>query len=104
MQEQIALYHNVPCTGDLKCVDAAVSAKRRAFTELTQGTNALVNLRGAFAAAFFDLDDDGTNDILVLAESDAPASSVTRNITALFNNYDNDAYFLKMIGRSRGTV
>lgn len=84
----------------MKCVDVAVSAKRRSFIELTHGTNALVSIHGAFAAAFFDLDDDGTNDILVLAESDAPASSVTRNITALFNNYDNDAYFLKMIGMS----
>lgn len=100
----MALYHNVPCTGDLKCVDAAVSAGRRAFTELTQGTSALVNLRGAFAAAFFDLDDDGTNDIVVLAESNAAASSVTRNITALFNNYDNDAYFLKMIGTSARSI
>lgn len=44
-----------------------------------------------YAASFFDLDEDGVEDIFVLAQQPL-------RIIGLFNNIQNDAFFLKAVG------
>lgn len=44
-----------------------------------------------YTAAFFDFDEDGVSDIFVLAEN-------PNRIIAIYNNFENDAFFLKALG------
>jgi len=88
----IQLWVNVECSSNrAECTNAAIQAKRRTFSLVVTGVDAL-NIRGGFAATFFDLDEDGTNDLFVLSETNG-----TQSIHAVYNNFDNDAYFLKTL-------
>lgn len=44
-----------------------------------------------YAAAFFDLDEDGVVDMFVLADNPP-------RIETVYNNFENDAFFLKTLG------
>jgi integrin alpha FG-GAP repeat containing protein 1 len=64
---------------------------RRKFQLQSEGTTELKSITDAYASAFVDLDEDGNLDLLVLREN-APY------VQAIFNNFQNDAYFLKAVG------
>lgn len=94
----IELWENVPCTESL-CGPEATSSNRRTFQQMTNGVNALSDVKGSYVAAFFDFDEDGVLDILTLSEKVSEKdSSVTPTINAVFNNFFNDAFFLKTMG------
>jgi hypothetical protein len=54
------------------------------------GVDALTAVADAERGGFFDLDEDGVIDIVL--------SSADGTVRALLNNYDRDAYFLKVLG------
>jgi len=64
---------------------------RRGFTKVDGGVDDLEEIPYAFAAAFFDLDEDGMLDIFVLADNPP-------RIETVYNNFENDAFFLKTLG------
>jgi len=91
---------NVACDTD-SCGAAATSSNRRTFNKVAEGQDDLVKIENAFAGTFFDLDENGVLDILVNSYSgslQAGAMNSTFNISAIFNNYQFDAYFLKALG------
>jgi len=64
---------------------------KRSYQRVTDGVSVLTNIASAYAAAFFDFDENGNLDILVL--SDSPLQ-----VQAVYNNFVNDAFFLKAMG------
>lgn len=86
---RVSLLRNVPCT-DQACTRAATRAKRRTFERVSVGVDALTAVADAERGGFFDLDEDGVIDIVL--------SSADGTVRALLNNYDRDAYFLKVLG------
>ncbi len=116
----ITLWRNVPCTVEL-CGHEATKRRRRTFAHVIgDELSSLHQIRSPFAAAFFDLDESGRADLIVLsdphrvtqtpkkprssqslkeakAEDDfRPATSSA--ISLLFSNLYNDAFFLKTLG------
>ncbi|RHZ82632.1 hypothetical protein Glove_106g45 [Diversispora epigaea] len=75
------------------CYQAAVTAKRREFKQVSDGASALSDISDAKSATFYDLDEDGTLDILVLKSDSGSA----RKIQMIANNYFVDAFFLKAL-------
>jgi len=71
--------------------NAPSSTGRRTFTKVTDGTDDLLQIPNAYAGAFFDLDEDGVVDMLVLADNPP-------RIETVYNNFENDAFFLKALG------
>lgn len=91
---RVELWENVPCTSD-RCSADAVTAERRTFRQMLPSlTSDLLAMTGAFVGAPFDLDETGRLDIILLSVSNDSSFSVG----ALFNNFFNDAYFLKTLG------
>ncbi|KAF9438400.1 hypothetical protein BGZ76_008180 [Entomortierella beljakovae] len=78
------------------CLPSAVAAKRRSFSKVTEGADALNLVQNVRAAAFLDLDEDGTVDIMLLRNTDGQGPA-GRAITMIHNNYFNDAFFLKTL-------
>jgi len=70
---------------------AGFSGSKRGFERKNEGVSALTGISNAYAAAFFDLDESGSLDMLVLKENPP-------EIVAIFNNFQNDVFFLKAIG------
>jgi len=90
---RVELWHSIPCTDEL-CSKEAVTSNRRTFTIVPiSDALDLYSIQGAFAVSFFDLDEDGTNDILVMADN-----TTQIGVYALFNNILPDAYFFKTLG------
>ncbi|RKO90225.1 hypothetical protein BDK51DRAFT_21778 [Blyttiomyces helicus] len=89
---KVRILESYPCASSV-CSAQAVSGKRRAFQAQRSGVTALDAVDGQkLGAAFMDLNEDGTLDVLVF--------SVVNNvykISALYNNYYNDAFFLKSL-------
>ncbi|RUS28626.1 hypothetical protein BC938DRAFT_481655 [Jimgerdemannia flammicorona] len=88
----VILLESVLCTPNT-CSDEAVAAGRRSFVKVLKGAQTLTSITNARAAAFFDIDEDGTLDIMVLQSDDS--GTAARNVQPIHNNYFNDAFFLK---------
>ncbi|KAG0035603.1 hypothetical protein BGZ81_005581 [Podila clonocystis] len=91
------LLQSVLCSAnDDNCFPSAIAAKRRTFVKVTEGADPLNNAQNVKAAAFFDIDEDGTLDIMLLrgTTDQQPAG---RAISFIHNNYFNDAFFLKTL-------
>eukprot|EP01130_Rhizamoeba_saxonica_P017235 TRINITY_DN8271_c0_g2_i1.p1 TRINITY_DN8271_c0_g2~~TRINITY_DN8271_c0_g2_i1.p1 ORF type:complete len:658 (+),score=140.74 TRINITY_DN8271_c0_g2_i1:28-1974(+) len=89
---KIQLFENIGCTLDL-CSEEATKMSRRTFKQMKSGVASLLSIEDAYAGAFFDIDEDGTNDILVMNSNQSQLS-----IHGVFNNYWIDAYSLKTLG------
>ncbi|KAK3842740.1 MAG: hypothetical protein J3R72DRAFT_474554 [Linnemannia gamsii] len=90
------LFQSVLCTGEEGCLPSAVTKKRRSFVKVTEGADALNLIQDVRAAAFLDLDEDGTVDIMLLRNTGGQQAA-GRAITMIHNNYFNDAFFLKTL-------
>ncbi|KAF9583315.1 hypothetical protein BGW38_009764 [Lunasporangiospora selenospora] len=91
------LLQSILCSaGDDTCLPSAVTAKRRSFVKVTDGADALNQVQDVRAAAFIDLDEDGTVDIMLLRNT-KDQGTAGRAITMIHNNYFNDAFFLKTL-------
>ncbi|CAG8731921.1 10108_t:CDS:10, partial [Cetraspora pellucida] len=87
-----SLFQSVLCTNQ-KCNSLEVASQRRTFTRVVDGASPLNDITDARSAAFMDLDEDGTLDILVLKS----ASSTSNRVNMIHNNYFNDAFFVKTL-------
>jgi integrin alpha FG-GAP repeat containing protein 1 len=86
-----------PCTPTV-CTEAQLKAGRRSFTLLKKGTNALYSLQQVSSTAFFDFEEDGTLDMLVMAQpAKQTEHQADRTLVPIQNNYFNDAFFLKTL-------
>ncbi|KAJ1922577.1 hypothetical protein IWQ60_006443 [Tieghemiomyces parasiticus] len=118
----IRLLQSVPCSA-LFCTPAARAAHRRSLAVTTSGVDALALpsqpdaqtgappsfwsalLAGSTAdnellptGLFFDLDDDGTLDVVALTSGSAGGSNpLARTTQLLFNNFFSDAFFAKTL-------
>ncbi|CAG8433014.1 6316_t:CDS:10 [Ambispora gerdemannii] len=72
----VSLLQSIPCNEN--CSKPAVAAQRRTFSKVFAGAKILNSINKATAAAFLDLDEDGTLDIMVL-ESTSNSDSTARN-------------------------
>ncbi|KAF9357346.1 hypothetical protein BGX26_003894 [Mortierella sp. AD094] len=91
------LLQSVLCSSnDGLCLPMEVAAKRRSFVKVTEGADPLNLVKDVRAAAFLDLDEDGTVDIMLLRNT-AGQQAAGRAITMIHNNYFNDAFFLKTL-------
>jgi len=90
------LWQNVECDVGL-CGPIASAAERRAFMRVDSGVDALVSITNPYAATFFDLNENGILDILVMCETTV-AGKTSKSIQVVFNNFFNDAFFLKTMG------
>eukprot|EP00727_Mastigamoeba_balamuthi_P001957 m51a1_g11759 hypothetical protein (1610) ;mRNA; r:212279-222322 len=93
----VQLWENVRCSSST-CSEEASKAGQRTFKYHQQNTNGLAHLTGAYAAAFFDLGEDGNNDIIVLRTEETGANQTKTSTTALLNNFMPDALFVKASG------
>ncbi|KAI7881702.1 hypothetical protein K492DRAFT_236516 [Lichtheimia hyalospora FSU 10163] len=91
--KQVLLLENTVCNNRL-CSSRASQAGRRTFTIVKDGTDALTKISRPKHATFFDIDEDGSLDILVLQQSGGGSSSA-RVPRFIINNFFNDAFFLK---------
>jgi len=87
----VSLWLNVPCDAQT-CGQEAVNEGRRMFARASEKMEALESVQGAVAAAFFDIQDDGSLDVLVL-HYPSPTSALP-SVTAVLNDFEEDAYFL----------
>ncbi|XP_072374296.1 T-cell immunomodulatory protein [Scyliorhinus torazame] len=85
--KQAFLLENVPCN------DASCKAVGRMFKVLWELSD-LNQIKNAVVATFFDIYEDGILDLLVLNKNKKTAEFT---IHALRNNFDADAYFVKVI-------
>ncbi|KAG0305341.1 hypothetical protein BGZ98_004275 [Dissophora globulifera] len=90
------LLQSVLCSSEDVCLPSAIVAKRRSFVKVTEGADVLNLVQDVRAAAFLDLDEDGTVDIMLLRNT-ANQQAAGRAITMIHNNYFNDAFFLKTL-------
>ncbi|KAI8072567.1 hypothetical protein BC940DRAFT_292890 [Gongronella butleri] len=81
------------CTAET-CSSDAVQANRRTFSLVSSGADSLSKISNPRHATFFDIDEDGSLDILVLQGS-ASSQTSARTPNFVINNYFNDAFFLK---------
>ncbi|EIE92252.1 hypothetical protein RO3G_17059 [Rhizopus delemar RA 99-880] len=90
--QRVVLLQSVLCNQKL-CTKEAIEAEKRSFSIVTTGADALENVSNPRQAAFFDIDEDGSLDILVLQSTSTSDASRIPNF--IINNYFNDAFFLK---------
>ncbi|KAI7897751.1 uncharacterized protein BX663DRAFT_481196 [Cokeromyces recurvatus] len=90
--ERVILLKSVLCTLEL-CTSNAKASSRRSFEVVTTGAEILNQLSNPSQATFFDIDEDGTLDILVLQNIQGKDAGRLPNF--IVNNYFNDAFFLK---------
>lgn len=67
----------------------------RWLTVVEEGAGALQSVHDARGAAWLDIDDDGSLDVMLLRGS--KASGGARKVTFIQNNYFHDAFFLKVL-------
>jgi len=89
-----SLWVSVPCQVET-CGEAATNAMRRTYAQVTEGVDELTAVKDPYAATFVDFDENGILDILVLTNSQ---ENSTKRIYAVYNNFFNDAFFLKTMG------
>jgi len=93
----IEIWESIPCSVNSYCTQEASLAGQRTFTRIDPGVaNQLSTLKDVFAAAFFDIDEDGNLDVLALSAQIVNNTKVY-TISTLFNNYHPDAYFFKTL-------
>ncbi|CAJ0759893.1 10560_t:CDS:10, partial [Entrophospora sp. SA101] len=90
----VSLLQSTACTLEL-CDPLAVKAQRRTFFKVVDGAHSLNKIKNAKGAAFFDIDEDGTLDIVVLGNLNT--NDAARDVYLLNNDYFNDAFFLKTL-------
>ncbi|KAL7830886.1 hypothetical protein SRHO_G00303880 [Serrasalmus rhombeus] len=88
VQQQAFLLENVPCN-NVSCRESG-----RMFRIHWEQTD-LSSVHSAVVATFFDIYEDGILDMIVLSRTD---SKTELTIHALKNNFEADAYFVKVIG------
>jgi integrin alpha FG-GAP repeat containing protein 1 len=94
-QNGVIALRNVPCDSE-NCSPEAISSGRRYFSKMNAATTGdLESVQFVRAGAFFDLDDDGTQDIIL---STVDPVSNSHSTVVLVNNFNEDAFFLKAIG------
>uniref|UniRef100_A0A6J0TAA7 T-cell immunomodulatory protein n=1 Tax=Pogona vitticeps TaxID=103695 RepID=A0A6J0TAA7_9SAUR len=86
-EQQAFLLQNVECT------NASCQGAHRMFRVYWE-LSGLNQIRGAVVATFFDIYEDGILDILVLSKNSTKGNLA---IHALKNNFEADAYFVKVI-------
>jgi len=87
----IEIYQSVPCTTKFGCNEKATEANRRTilYSDHSKVLNRRQNIR---SAAFMDIEENGTVDILLFGEQDKD-----KRIYTVVNNLHNDAFFMKTI-------
>ncbi|ORX56668.1 hypothetical protein BCR36DRAFT_395605 [Piromyces finnis] len=87
----IEIYQSVPCNTKLGCNENATKANRRTllYSEHSKVLNRRQNIR---SAAFMDIEENGTVDILLFGEQEAD-----KRVYTVVNNLHNDAFFMKTI-------
>ncbi|KAL0078748.1 hypothetical protein F4703DRAFT_1876957 [Phycomyces blakesleeanus] len=86
------LLESIICTTEL-CSKKATSASKRSFSIVNKGVSALTDVTRPSQAVFFDIDENGSLDMLVLQSTGRKGADRTPNF--VINNYFNDAFFLK---------
>ncbi|KAN0050331.1 hypothetical protein ACTA71_003450 [Dictyostelium dimigraforme] len=86
----VELWENVECSPSV-CSNGQGG---RSFSKVTDGTDALTMVPFAHSAVFVDFGENGIADILVLSRD----SNGSESVTAVFNNFYNDAFFFKTLG------
>ena len=106
------LWRNMPCSASASaaappCVAEAASAGRRGFHPLAADNVQLSAIDNAYAGAFLDLNNNGWLDVFVLrtptpvtaaTEGGVTATAYANSAVALANNFNEDAYFLTLMG------
>ncbi|KAI8085765.1 uncharacterized protein B0P05DRAFT_466374 [Gilbertella persicaria] len=93
--KRVLLLQSVLCDSGL-CSDEAVVAAKRTFSLVSTGVEALDSMTSATQAAFFDIDEDGSLDMLVLQNTDNNKDA-GRTPHFVINNFFNDAFFIKSL-------
>ncbi|KAK9767766.1 hypothetical protein K7432_002149 [Basidiobolus ranarum] len=93
---QLHLLQNEPCNSK-HCPQAAINANRRTLIAVSSGLDDLNKITNPKAGAFFDIDEDGTLDFLVLSSSNSDNHLASRSASFLYNNFFNDAFFMKTL-------
>ncbi|CEP13272.1 hypothetical protein [Parasitella parasitica] len=91
--QRVLLLESILCDTPL-CTSSAQAASRRTFAVVTTGADVLSKIASPTQAAFFDIDEDGSLDILVL-QNLQKSSDAKRTPNFIINNFFNDALFLK---------
>ncbi|KAI9473399.1 MAG: hypothetical protein EXX96DRAFT_528016 [Benjaminiella poitrasii] len=91
--DRVILLQSVVCDSQL-CTSGAKALNRRSFSVVSTGAEILNQITTPSQATFFDIDEDGTLDILVLQKMQKDAGRLPNFIV---NNYFNDAFFLKSL-------
>ncbi|GAA5798014.1 hypothetical protein HPULCUR_003412 [Helicostylum pulchrum] len=90
--ERVILLESIPCDSNI-CSSATEKAGRRSFELVTAGADILNKISNPSQAAFFDIDENGSLDILILQHIKGKDAGRTPNF--VINNFFNDAFFLK---------
>ncbi|KAJ1658607.1 hypothetical protein IWQ61_002183 [Dispira simplex] len=90
----VRLLESSPCN-EVVCSHAATVANRRLLTAVHEGVQDLETKKPLVLGTFFDLDDDGTLDVMMITASDQDADRWSTQV--LFNNFFNDAFFTKTL-------
>ncbi|KAI9027529.1 hypothetical protein CLU79DRAFT_881311 [Phycomyces nitens] len=86
------LLESIICTTEL-CSKKAASASKRSFSIVKTGNSALSDITRPSQAVFFDIDENGSLDMIVLQSTGKKGAD--RIPKFVINNYFNDAFFLK---------
>ncbi|KAG2226834.1 hypothetical protein INT45_005799 [Circinella minor] len=90
---KVLLLDSTLCSNQL-CTSGATMASRRTFSVVRQGAEALSKIPNPRQAVFFDIDEDGSLDMLILSKT-SRQSDANRTPNFIINNFFNDAFFLK---------
>ncbi|KZT59740.1 integrin alpha N-terminal domain-containing protein, partial [Calocera cornea HHB12733] len=94
LETTVELLESVPCrAGVVGCEGNKVSAGRRAFAIVNDGTQVPKGIHDARGVTVLDLDEDGTLDLLI----QRTGTQSNTKITFVQNNFFHDAFFLKAI-------
>jgi hypothetical protein len=85
------LMENVACSSEKTACEGRPAPNRRGLVAQTKGTEVLSQRKDIARAFFFDLDEKGTVDVVLVTRH--------HDVQFLFNNFYNDAFFLKMMGK-----
>jgi integrin alpha FG-GAP repeat containing protein 1 len=102
---QIELWRNVACTKSTECVTRTFTVQVDGVEDLPSFDVTSVTEIPAYNAFFLDLDETGVLDIMTTMQNPAAKNE---SIQGYYNNFFNDAYFLKTIclngAKERGTL
>eukprot|EP00744_Colponema_vietnamica_P011702 GILI01016452.1.p1 GENE.GILI01016452.1~~GILI01016452.1.p1 ORF type:complete len:661 (+),score=176.08 GILI01016452.1:102-2084(+) len=94
---KVALLANVACTATI-CSPEAAAAGRRTARLQTVGVSELYSVLNVVAAAFIDLDEKGSLDVMLLSEKTGSDGKIRYSVSTVYNNFFNDGFFLKALG------